>query len=161
MDVDGALPDGQNGKKCQHIVSCNVMMLQALVPNTSKNLHNGFIVTVKPLRRKSSYQYKSSTRIYCATAPVLSYIMLFLSGKARKFSTCNIVNRRIVIISPLSNLTLVCNDVTVTRYVNDIMLLLFIPWLVRIYEIVSILPYEPYFTVSSNTECFRLNRYRE
>jgi hypothetical protein len=166
MDVDGAPTDGQNCKKCHSIASCSVLMFQALMlsPLILISLYNAFTATVKSLRRKCLCLYKSYASICFVETLWMSYIMLVLTGFARRFGTFIIIYCRMGIISfskYLCILTPVYNIVVITRFGTDIMLLLFILCLCHIYTIVTILPYKPYATVEYITDWYRRGRYRE
>jgi len=179
MDVDGAPPTGQNGKRCRHIVSCNNMLFLARM--FTRNLVNYrmfnspfnrnisivnlvfdvvhiniYVSDIKPLARMI-FRNIADHVIIISQYNVHLHIVIIVYGAVHK-------TIRVSDTIPLSCslwLYLSCALVHKTIRVSDTIPLSFSLWLYLSCALVLLLPGEEYKTVESITDRFRYSRYRE
>ena len=158
MDVDGAPPTGQNGKRCRHIVSCyNMLFLARMI---SRNLVN-YRMFNSPLNRNTS--------IVNLVFDVVHINLYVSDSKSLARMIFRNIADHVILISvpdtiPISFslwLYLSCALVHKTIRVPDTIPLSFSLWLCLSCALVLLLPGEEYKTVESITERFRYSRYRE
>jgi len=154
MDVDGAPPTGQNGKRCRHIVSCSDMLLLARM--FTRNIVNRRIFN-------SPYSHNLSIVNLIYNVVHITICVSDINSLARML-TRNIADHGIIISQYSLHLlivNIVYGVVHITNGISDIIPLLFSLWLFLSCALVIILPSDAYNTVGSITECFRSSWYRE
>ncbi len=144
MDVDGVIPDEQNGKKCNRIYSCGLLILCSLCMQL---LGNGNTVPVKPLFRINiSSQALSNGNI----DPMKLILRIHIPSHSH-------------IIPPIDNHYIVYAwPLLLTRYLYNIVQPLAVISSASKYVIVPSLPYKLCHMISNlYRELFRIRRYRE